>query len=410
MHNTLLITLIALLMVIAVSRLLGLIFAKLGQPPVIGEVVGGILLGPSFLRGFYPEFTEMMVPQEAMPYLGVLAQIGIILYMFVIGLELDLAEIKKSSRAAASIVFASIALPFTLGLGLATQLQNEIPIGIPFAGFAIFIGVSMSVTAFPVLARILSDYGLSKTRIGMMALTCAAIDDATAWCLLALSVGVSQSSFTAALWTIGLTVVFVVLMFSTVKPLFARIIARIENSRQPMPETLFTTVLMGLLISAVTTELIGTHAIFGGFLFGVIIPHKSRIAVDLNNKLKDLVRVLFMPAFFAFTGMRTQFSLISSSSDFALLGLILLVAIAGKFGGTYLAARFSGFKNRESIALGALMNTRGLVELIVLNVGFDLGVLNARLFTLLVLMALLTTFATGPVLKVLELKELSRSS
>lgn len=409
MHNTLLITLIALLMVVAVSRLLGLLFAKLGQPPVIGEVVGGIFLGPSFLRGFFPEFTEVIIPQEAMPFLGVIAQIGIILYMFVVGLELDLSELKKSSRAAASIVFASIALPFVLGLALATQLQNEMPAGVAFAGFAIFIGVSMSVTAFPVLARILSDYGLSKTRLGMMALTCAAIDDATAWCLLALSVGVSQSSYTAALWTIALTLVFVVLMLSTVKPLFARIISRFEDSRQNTSETLLSTVLIGLLISAVSTELIGTHAIFGGFLFGVIIPHKSRIAVDLNLKLKDLVRVLFMPAFFAFTGMRTQISLISSSSDFALLGLILLVAIAGKFGGTYLAARFSGFKNRESIALGALMNTRGLVELIVLNVGFDLGVLNARLFTLLVLMALLTTFATGPALRVLGLKALSRS-
>jgi Kef-type K+ transport system membrane component KefB len=408
MQNTLLITLIALLVVVVVARLLGTLFKSLGQPPVIGEVLGGILLGPSFLRGLFPEFAEIILPAEAFPFLSILAQIGVLLYMFVIGLELDLGEIRQSTRAALTIAFASITVPFILGFSLAYWIPHEKPGDVSFLGYAIFLGVALSVTAFPVLARILSDFGIQKTKLGILALTCAAIGDAAAWCLLALSVGVLQDTYTKAALTIVLTAAFVVVMLTVVKKIFAKMVPAFERASEHISETSLAIVLICLLIAAVATELIGTHAIFGGFLLGAIIPHKSRVAEDLDGRLKDLVRVLFMPAFFAYTGMRTELGLLGSPEDIGLLALVVALATAGKFGGSYAAARFSGLSSKDSAVLGSLMNTRGLVELIVLNVGMDLGVLSPRLFTILVFMALLTTFATGPSLRLLGIRASSK--
>lgn len=396
-------TLLTLIAVILVSRLMGSLFLMLKQPRVIGEIIGGIFLGPSVLGALAPNVAATILPTSSLPFLSIISQIGILLFMFLVGLELDLPSIKKSGRAALLISHASIVAPFLLGIGAAIFLyKGYSPPGAPFSSFALFIGVSMSVTAFPVLARILSDTGLSKTSVGTLALTCAAIDDATAWCLLAIVIGLLNATPVAALGTVVLTIAYVVLMIYVVGPFLRRLLPRLERSRQHISEESLAFILVCLLISAVTTEFIGIHALFGGFLMGAIIPHESLLARDLTGRLEDLVRVFFLPAFFAFTGMRTHIGLLESSSDvLACVGLIL-VATAGKFGGAYFAGRVSGLSKRDSAMIGVLMNTRGLVGLIVLNTGLDYGVLTPKLFTMLVLMAIVTTVATGPLIRILR--------
>jgi len=402
--NPLFLTLLSLTMIIAVSRVVGSLFKAIGQPQVMGEVVGGILLGPSFLSTLAPQFVNTVLSPESMPFLGVISQIGVLLYMFVIGLELDLAGIRRTGHAALAISHASIVLPCLLGIGLAFYIfPTHAPLGVPFTGFALFIGVAMSITAFPVLARILADKGLNCTPLGSLALTCAAVNDATAWCLLALVVGVLQSTVDAAVTTIALTILFVVIMLTVVRGIFDRLVPWIERSNENISETSMAVVLLCLLIAALATELIGVHAIFGGFLLGAVIPSKSRLAADLTMRLEDLVRIFFLPAFFAFTGLRTEISLLNSVEDWLICGAVVAVATAGKFGGAFLAAKLSGMSGRESTAIGILMNTRGLVELIVLNVGLDLGVISPRLFTAMVVMAMVTTLLTGPVLDALKL-------
>lgn len=393
-------TLSALLIVILVTRIVGTLFKRMGQPQVIGEVVGGILLGPSFLGAVAPQTAAVLLPPEAIPVIGVIAQIGVVLFMFVIGLEMDLSLVRRAGRKAIAISQSSIAVPFVCGMLLAFYLFPRLaPEGVPFNSFALFVGVSLSITAFPVLARILTDMNLQKTPIGVLSLTCAAIGDAMAWCLLALIVGVMQSSPAAGAATTLLTFAYVGLMFLVIKPLFARLIPRLEKTSERISETSLAVVLICLLISAVATELIGIHALFGGFLLGAVIPHHSRVAEDLTQRLQDLVRVLFLPGFFAFTGLRTRIGELSGVEDLLACLLIIAVATGGKFGGTYLAARLTRMPRRDSSALGILMNTRGLVELIVLNVGLDLGVLSPRLFTMMVIMAIVTTMMTGPLLK-----------
>jgi Kef-type K+ transport system membrane component KefB len=291
-------------------------------------------------------------------------------------------------------------------MGFAIAAYKTIaPENIGFSSFALFIGTALSVTAFPVLARILSDLNQHKTPIGVLALTCAAIDDATAWCLLALIVGILQSAIGGALYTIGLTALYVLAMIFVARPLIKKLIPWLERSSDHISEASFALVLIGLLISAVSTELIGIHALFGGFILGAIIPHERNIAKDLTLRLGDLVRVFFLPAFFAFTGLRTQIGLLSGANDWLICGALIALAIAGKFGGAFLAAKISGLTTRASAILGVLMNTRGLVGLIVLNAGLDLGVLTPRLFTMMVLMAVVTTVMTGPLLKLLLLPE-----
>lgn len=398
--NVLFLTLCSLSMVIVVSRLMGDLFKWIGQPRVMGEVVGGILLGPSLLSNVAPEFMAAVLPSQSLPFLSIIAQIGILLYMFVIGLELDLGVLKRSGHTALAISHASIVLPCLLGIGFAFFIYGKhAPLGVSFTSFSLFMGVSMSITAFPVLARILSDQGLQRTPLGILALTCAAVDDVTAWCLLALVVGILQSSVNGALVTIGLTFLYVLVMIYAVKPIFARLVPWLERSSETISESSMALILLCLLISALATEFIGVHALFGAFLLGAIIPPHSRIAEDLTTRLQDLVRVLFLPAFFAFTGMRTEIGLLSGTEDWAICAVAICVATLGKFGGAFLAAKVSGVATRESAAIGFLMNTRGLVQLIVLNVGLDLGVLTPRLFTILVIMALVTTLATGPALK-----------
>jgi Kef-type K+ transport system membrane component KefB len=390
--------LVALTAVLIAGRILGALFRYLGQPPVIGEVVAGILLGPSFLGFVWPEAAAFVLPPMVAPYLGVISQLGVILYMFVVGLELNTSVVRERAHTTVAISHASIIVPFLLGAVLALALYPRLSnSSVPFTSFALFVGVAMSITAFPVLARILTDQGMQKTRLGMIALTCAAMDDVTAWCLLAFVVGVAQAKVSGAVVVLGLAAAYLVFMFVIVRPIAGEWLARLDERN--LTHGTIALVFAALLLSALTTECIGIHAIFGAFLLGAIIPHDSAIARALARKLEDVVTVLLLPAFFAFTGMRTQIGLVSGWEQWLVCGLITVVATVGKFGGTVIPARLTGLSWRDAAGLGVLMNTRGLMELIVLNIGLDLKVISPTLFAMMVLMALVTTLTTTPILQ-----------
>jgi Kef-type K+ transport system membrane component KefB len=397
--------LLALAAVILVGRLFSALLKWFGQPPVIGEVLAGIALGPSLFAWFGYE-TSPLLPKEVAPYLSIIAQLGVILYMFLVGLDFNPGHLKSQIFAAVAISHASIIVPFLLGLALAWPLFDRLaPSGIPFLSFALFMGVAMAVTAFPVLARILTDRGIAGTELGVLALSCAAVDDVTAWCLLAFVSGVVKSQAGGAVYVVAFSIVYIVAMLCAVRPVAARLIKRADGNG--LSATAVAIVFAALLLSAWTTEAIGIHAVFGAFLLGVVIPHDSHIAQSLKNGLEQVVIVLLLPAFFAYTGMRTRIGLVNGLDHWLICGLIIVVASLGKFGGTLAAARIAGLDWRTSSSLGILMNTRGLMELIVLNIGLDLGVISPTLFAMMVLMALATTLATTPLLTWVERPEVA---
>jgi Kef-type K+ transport system membrane component KefB len=393
--------------VIALGFLLGRVFRYLGQPPVIGEVLAGLLLGPSLLGAISPAAMHALIPPPAAdPHgqvaaaLGAVSQLGVMLYMFLVGLELNPARLRHQARAAVAISHASIVVPFTLGAALALGLYPALShAGVPFTSFSLFLGMAMAITAFPVLARILTDRRLDQTQLGVVALSCAAADDATAWCLLALVVGVARAEVGGAVAVTAGAVAFIAVMFLAASPLFARLARRLDDTTGPLPRSAVSGTFLAVLLAALATEAIGIHAVFGAFLLGAVVPHDSRIAREFTAMLKDPVTILLLPAFFAYTGLRTQIRLVSGWENWLWCGAIIVVATLGKFGGTLLAARLTGYGWRDAAALGILMNTRGLMELIVLNLGLDLGVICPTLFAMMVLMALATTIATAPVLK-----------
>jgi Kef-type K+ transport system membrane component KefB len=369
---------------------------NLGQPPVIGEVLAGILLGPSIFGWFGYEASPLL-PHNVAPFLSIIAQLGVILYMFLVGLEFNPGHLRSHVHAAVAISHASIIVPFLLGAVLALGLFSHLaPDGTSFTSFSLFMGVALAVTAFPVLARILTDRGISQTELGVLALSCAAVDDVTAWCLLAFISGVVRSEAANAVYVVGMSLVYVGGMLLLVRPVAARLISRVDG--KGLSATAVAIVFASLLLSALVTETIGIHAVFGAFLLGVIIPHDSHIAQSLKGGLEQVVLVLLLPAFFAYTGMRTQIGLVSGWENWLICALIVVVASLGKFGGSLAAARLAGLDSRMSTSLGILMNTRGLMELIVLNIGLDLGVISPTLFAMMVLMALATTLATSPLL------------
>jgi Kef-type K+ transport system membrane component KefB len=389
--------LIALAAIVLVGRLLRTAFQAIGQPPVIGEVVAGVLLGPSLLGAISPAAYQFVLAPSAVPYLGIVAQLGVVLYMFLVGVELNPDLLRGQVHATVATSHASIVVPFVLGSALALFLYPRFSSAdVPFTSFALFIGIAMAITAFPVLARILSELGMTRTRLGAVALACAAVDDVTAWCLLALVVGVVQASAGSALTVVALTLTFIAVMFVVVRPLLARLIGAAEGE---WSDGYVAMGIVGLLISALVTEAIGIHALFGAFLFGAVIPHDSRLAHALTTRLESLVLVLLLPAFFAFAGMRTEIGLISGWGGWFACALIIVVATLGKVGGTLAAARIVGMSWRGGAALGVLMNTRGLMQLVVLNVGLDLGVISPTLFTMMVVMAIVLTMATTPLVR-----------
>ena len=384
--------------ILLAGRLLGLAFRRLGQPSVIAEILAGILLGPSLLGAASPAALAALFPADTLPVLGTVSQLGLVFFMFLVGLEFDLGLLRGQGRTSLAISNAGIILPFALGAALSLVLYPTLaPAGVDTLPFGLFMGAAMSVTAFPVLARILAERRLIRTRIGAVALASAAVDDVTAWCLLAVVVAVASSTgLAAAAWTTGLAAVYVAFMWKVVRPMLARIGPRAGSA---VSSDLVAGVFLLLLASAAMTEWIGIHALFGAFLFGVVVPRERGLAAILVEKLEDLVTLVLLPLFFAYSGLRTQIGLLDSVGAWQTAGVIVLVATLGKFGGTALAARLTGLDTRTSAAVGVLMNTRGLMELVVLNVGLDLKVISPELFAMMVVMALVTTLATSPVLE-----------
>jgi Kef-type K+ transport system membrane component KefB len=395
--------LLALVVILVVARILGAMFRRLNLPQVMGEVVAGIFLGPSFLGWLAPEVASRVLPVSTAPYLALISQVGVVLYMFLVGLDLDTELLQKRTQAAIAISHASIVLPFLSGAAIALWLYPRYSTRVvSFTTFALFIGVAMSITAFPVLARILTDRGMQRTRLGVLALACAAINDVTAWCLLAFVISVAHAQTGSLFFTLITTMgfIFFVLLIAKRGALW---LVQWQMEKGRTTQEMFAVVCAALLLSALVTERIGIHALFGAFLLGTVIPHNSLLARDIRERCEDLVVVLLLPVFFVFTGMRTQIGLVHGTRDWLACILIIGVASLGKFGGSFLAARWTGSDWREAASMGILMNTRGLMELIVLNVGLDLGVLSPVLFTMFVIMAVVTTLVTTPILH--ELRE-----
>ena len=389
--------------IILVARFFGLICKKIGQPTVIGEIIAGIVLGPSFFGSYLPEFSVLLFPDSSLDNLKFLSQIGLIFFMFVVGMELDLKVLRNKAKEAVIISHASIIIPFTLGLVLAYSIYtNFAPKGIEFLSFGLFLGIAMSITAFPVLARIVQERGLQKTRIGAMVITCAAADDITAWCLLAGVIAIVKAgSVVSSLYIIVLSFVYVVAMIKLVRP-FLRRIGNLYDTAEKITKPVVAIFFLTLLISSYLTEIIGIHALFGAFVAGVIMPDNMKFRKMFIEKIEDVSLVVLLPLFFVFTGLRTEIGLLNSPELWKVCGLIILVAVVGKFIGSALAAKFVGQNWRDSLTIGALMNTRGLMELVVLNIGYDLGVLTKEVFAMMVIMALATTFMTGPALNLID--------
>jgi Kef-type K+ transport system membrane component KefB len=386
--------------IVLVARATGRLFRLFRQPQVVGEIVAGILLGPSLLGWTLPGVSAMLFPPESLSAIAALSQLGLIIFMFLVGLELDLTSLRERGGQALVISHASIAVPFALGATLAWPLFARVgPEDVKFLHFALFMGGAMSVTAFPVLARILADRKLLRTRLGSMAIACAAVDDVTAWCILAFVVLLVRADEHALpLWlTIGGTLAFVGVAIGIVRPRLAGLAGRMRREGS-LTQDVLATVLVLVLACAVITEWLGIHALFGAFLAGALLPKDEDFVAALMGKLQDLTVVLLLPLFFAFTGLRTSLGLVSGIELWGWTLAVLFVAVAGKIGGTMAAARVTGSDWREAGALGVLMNTRGLMELVILNVGLDLGVINYTVFSMMVIMAVTTTFMTSPLL------------
>ncbi len=388
--------------ILLVSRVVGVGFRWLGQPLVVAEIVAGIALGPSLLGLFFPNFFHGLFPASGMAALSGVSQIGLVLFMFLVGLELNLDLVKERGGIATAVSLSSIALPFLLGLVLGYAIWPILaPTGVALVPFSLFIGASMSVTAFPVLARILGERNMLDTRIGSLALTCAAVNDVIAWCLLAFVIAaVNAHGVQDALRTTLLAVAFVAVMLTVVRPFLARVEARFGTLKD-LSQTAVAVVFLLLLGSALFAEQIGIHALFGAFLFGAVVPREGQTIRALTERLEDIVIVLLLPLFFAFTGLKTEIGLLDSPSMWGWCAAITGVAMFGKLAGAAVPARLAGLTLRESAAVGVLMNTRGLMELVILTIGLELGVLTPALFAMFVIMAVATTFMTTPLMRML---------
>lgn len=389
--------------IIIAARIFGWICTKIGQPTVIGEMIAGIVLGPSLLGMYFPEFSEILFPETSLGNLGFLSQIGLILFMFIVGMELDLKVLKNKANDAVVISHASIIIPFALGITLSYFVYDAFaPENVQFLSFSLFVGIAMSITAFPVLARIVQERGIHKTRLGTIVVTCAAADDITAWCLLAAVIAIVKAgSFVSALYIIGLSLAYVLLMIKVVRPFLKRI-GDLHSSKDHLSKPIVAIFFLTLILSSYTTEVIGIHALFGAFMAGAIMPESTSFRNIFIEKVEDVALVLLLPLFFVYTGLKTDIGLLNDAEMWKITGVIILVAVTGKFIGSALAAKFVGQNWKDSLTIGALMNTRGLMELVVLNIGLELGVLSDEIFAMLVIMALVTTFMTGPALDLIN--------
>lgn len=403
LQHPLAILLAQIVTIILVARLFGWMFRKIGQPSVIGEMIAGIVLGPSLVGMYFPEFSAALFPKESLGNLQFLSQIGLIFFMFVIGMELDLKVLKNKANDAVVISHASIVIPFALGLTLSYFIYPIFaPMGVEFSSFGLFLGIAMSITAFPVLARIVQEREMQKTKLGTIVITCAAADDITAWCILAVVIAIVKAgSFTSSLYVIGLAILYVFIMLKIVRPFLKRV-GDLNSTRESLNKPVVAIFFITLLFSSYVSELIGIHALFGAFLAGAIMPENNKFRNIFIEKVEDVSIIVLLPLFFVFTGLRTQIGLLNDPYLWKITAIIIAVAVVGKFFGSAFAAKFVGQSWKDSLAIGALMNTRGLMELVVLNIGYDLGVLSTEIFTMMVIMALVTTFMTGPALDFID--------
>jgi Kef-type K+ transport system membrane component KefB len=396
--------------ILIVARLMGWLFRRLHQPRVIGEMVAGILLGPSLLGWAAPTVSAALFPTESLGSLNSLSQVGLLLFMFLVGLELDLKQLRKMGRVAVVTSQVSIIAPFILGSLLAIYLYPRVSDpSVSFTGFTLFMSIAMSVTAFPVLARILTEQNLLRAKVGALAITCAAVNDVTAWIILAgIIVIVRASELPLPLWmTLAGLGAFVLAMLMIVKPALQRL-AALHEKRGNLTHDNLALILLVLLASGWATESLGVHALFGAFLAGVVMPRHHGLSAELGQKLEALTVTLLLPLYFAVTGLRASFLLIADAKMWLYCAIIITLAIIGKLGGSLFAARITGMSWREAAAVGVLMNTRGLVELVILNIGLDLGILSPTLFSIMALMALVTTFMTSPLLRWIYPERLAR--
>jgi Kef-type K+ transport system membrane component KefB len=391
---------VQLILIVLATRVCGGLMRKAGQPAVIGEMIAGILLGPSLVGWLWPDFFQLVFPPASLGTLRMLSQIGVCLFMFVIGMELDLAQLKQQARTAVLVSQVGILFPYLLGVLSALWLFPGLAApGTTFLPFALFIGISLSLTAFPVLARILDERGLTSTALGTTALACAATNDVAAWTVLAFVVAIVKAGGLApTALSIVLVLLFVALMLFWLKPRLPRWLGRAVLESATPGKGVMAGVVVFLFASAFVTDVIGIHALFGSFLAGVAMPSQGEFRNALRVRLEHFSSVFLLPLFFAFTGLRTQIGLLQEPAGWLICLALIALATVGKLGGSMLASRLTGINWIDSFALGALMNTRGLVELIALNIGYDLGILSPPIFTMLVLMALATTAMTGPLL------------
>lgn len=376
---------------------------RLNQPSVIGEITAGIILGPSVLGAVFSKASGFVFPQHSFGNLTMLSQVGLLLFMFIVGLELNVSMGGRKLQHVIAISNCSIAVPFLLGVGLAAVICPVFaPDGVPFLVFSLFMGISLSITAFPVLARIIRDKGLSHTEMGTLALMCASVGDFTAWCLLAVIVAVAGSgSFSGALVTVLLSLAYVAVMQYVLRP-YLQNSKTLNRLAERSSRHTFTAALAFMLLSALTAEALGIHALFGAFLAGSVLPKKDIYIKGIAEKLEELCLAVLLPIFFVLTGLKTHLGALLDPPVILLTAAVVVLAVAGKLAGTAAAARLSGLSWKESLSIGILMNTRGLMELIVLNIGYDLGILSQTMFTAMVLMALITTWMTGPALNLVE--------
>lgn len=395
--------LLQIVAILVAVRIFSYLFKHLGQPGVIGEIVAGIVLGPSVLGHFFPDAFRFLFAPDSLVPLNVVSQIGLILFMFVIGMELDMGIVRRKASQTLVISHACIIVPFFMGMALAYRVYPEFGAGhTAFLPFALFVGISVSITAFPVLARIVQERGLGKTPMGMLAVASAANNDVTAWCLLAAVIAVAKAGNVAgALYTISLAALYILFMFLVVRP-FLRKIGEAYNKRETVGKTLVAFIFLVLVVSSYITEVLGIHALFGAFLAGVIMPENLSFRRVMTERVEDVALVLFLPLFFVFTGLRTEIGLLDSPHLWGVCALFVVVSVAGKMLGAAGSARLAGESWKDSLSIGVLMNTRGLMELIVLNIGYEMGIIPASLFVIFVIMALLTTFMATPMLALIE--------
>lgn len=398
--------LLQIIVIISAARFVGTLFSKIGQPAVIGEMVAGILLGPSLLGAVSPSTMLFLFPDSSMGTLKMLSQFGVILFMFTVGMELNAQHLREKVHAAVVVSHGSIIVSFFLGVTLSLLIYTRLaPPNVSFTAFALFMGIAMSITAFPVLARIIEERGLSKTYLGITAIACAAVDDVTAWCLLAVVIAISNADgLVGAVATILLSVTFISLMIFVLRPRLSNIIRK-EVKEGKHSKLLVAGVVVFVLVCASFTEIIGIHSLFGAFLAGVVMPSDLGFRAFLRQRIETFSAAALLPLFFAAIGLRTQINLLNDATSWLICGGIIMVAVAGKLGTGMVAARWTGLSWRDAFSIGALMNTRGLMELVILNIGYDLGILPGRIFAMMVIMALVTTSMTGPLLSLVKSKE-----